>query len=52
MILYVPGNGGEILKSSNVNIEVAENGTHLMIQNAKLEHDGVSYKLPNYYKHT
>ena len=36
VILYVPGTGGEILKSSNVTLEVSENGTHLMIQNVKL----------------
>ena len=42
VILYVQG--GEIFKSSKVNIEVAENGTHLIIQNAKLEDAGVSKK--------
>ena len=41
-ILYVPGAGGEIFKSSNLTLEVAENGTHLMIQNAKLGESGVS----------
>ena len=34
--------GGVIFKSINVSLEVAENGTHLLIQNAKLEHAGVS----------
>ena len=40
-ILYVPGAGGEIFKSPNLTLEVAENGTHLMIQNAKLGEAGV-----------
>ena len=39
VIFYVTG--GQILKSSNINLEVAENGTHLIIQNAKPEHTGV-----------
>ena len=41
-ILYVPGAGEEIFKPPNLTLEVVENGTHLMIQNAKLGESGVS----------
>ena len=34
--------GREIFKSTNLNLEVAENGTHLLIQNAQPRDAGVS----------